>query len=230
MKTCIVTYAKDGRERYSQGVPRMVDSAVTYGYAGDFILCVPGDPDTIRGLKNERDLPVPGHVQTPYGFKPWLVAEALNRGYSRVLWVDSTIVFTASTDRLFGLMDEVPVLLFDNPGCPIPHWTNDATMEAFGWDPKDLRFEVMACVLGFNFENEQAMVLFRQWNMAAINGLYSPGKGSTRPDYRDHRHDQSVISILGHQMGFPFIPYGTLTYWNDRNANTLISNRGIGQP
>jgi hypothetical protein len=145
------------------------------------------------------------------------------------LGVDSTIVFNATTDLLFKFMDVLPVMLFDNPGCPIPFWTNDATLTALNWDPSDLRNEVMACAMGFNFESEQAVVLLRDWKIAGDAGLYNTGAGSTRPEYRDHRHDQSVVSIIAHRMGFPLIEYGTLTYWNDRNSGTLLCNRGIGQ-
>lgn len=209
----------------------MICSAREHGYDGSFIICSPGATSAgmIDGVLNEMDLSIPDHGSVPYGFKPWLIYEAFSRGHNQVLWVDSTVVFNGPTTDLFKMLDEVPVLAFDNPGCPIPFWTNDRTMAELNWDPTDLRFEVMACVLGFNFANEQTMPLFREWQRAADAGLFNVGERSLRPEFRDHRHDQSVISILIHRAGIPLVPYGTLTYWTDRNANTLISNRGIGQ-
>lgn len=232
----IVSFAKKGRENYPSAFPRLIASAKDAGFTGDFIMCAPELPSTeiYAGVSNRPDLAIPNHSDVPYGFKPALIGIAKNLGYKRVLWCDSTIFFVRNAADIFETISWKGVLLFDNPGCPEATWTSDDCLAQMGCSPEEAATfnQAMACVMGFDFDNPQATAIFENWLEFSRDGISYQGRsGSPRPDYRAHRHDQSVISYLAHKAGIAKLPYGTLSYWNDRGQfNSHICNRGIGQP
>lgn len=236
--TVIVSYAKKGREDYPTVLPRLVESALQNGYTGDFILCAPGAPDVFRVgfdhyAKNEFDLPVPDHHETPYGFKPYLVKLARDRGFKKVFWFDSTIVMTRDFKNMMEELDKKQILLFDNPGCYENIWTSDDCLAKMGCSLEEANkfYQVMACAMGFDFSSPFSTMVFDLWYAFGLDGISFKGpSGSTRPEFRGHRHDQSVISYLSHLFKIKVIPYGFLSYWDDREKfNSVICNRGIGQ-
>jgi hypothetical protein len=232
----IVSFAKKGRENYPSAFPRLIASARDAGFTGDFILCAPELPATEihGGVFNQPDLPLPPHQEIPYGFKPTLVNIARGLGYKRVLWCDSTIFFVRNAMDVFDTIAFKGVLLFDNPGCPETHWTSDDCLAKMGCSAEEASqiTQAMACVMGFDFDNPQAHSVFDEWFDFGKDGVCFQGRsGSQRPEFRAHRHDQSVISYLAHKHGISKLPYGTLSYWNDREKfNSRVCNRGIGQP
>jgi hypothetical protein len=230
----IVSYAKRGREDYPSALPRLVQAARDAGYTGDFILCAPGGPDMILDVPNEQNLPIPDHGATPYGFKTHLIKIAKDRGYKKVIWFDSTIFLVQDYFKLIHELEDRSVLLFDNPGCPESHWTSDDCLNKMGcsFDEAQKFSQVMACAMGFNFESQFANMIFDRWFNHGEDGVSFKGaSGSTRPEFRAHRHDQSVISFLAHTFKIKVVPYGFLSYWDDRNKfGSVICNRGIGQP
>lgn len=234
MNPCIVTYARDGRERYSTGVPRLIATAQDHGYTGGWLVVAPGAPAVIRGVPNRLDLAgaIPEHREVPYGFKPELVHLARAAGHDLVLWCDSTIVFCGRAQRAFEKIAEMGLLVAENAGIPIPWWTSDDALTQASWPTDDLRSQCMACILGFDFTRPRVVGVFEAWRAFGRDGVSFAGRsGSARPEFRAHRHDQSMISILAHQQGFPMLPYGFLTYWADRaKHDCVLSNRGLTQP
>jgi hypothetical protein len=237
MNDCaIVSFAKRGRENYPSAFPRLIASAKDAGYTGDFIVCAPEMPESQihAGVINLPNLPIPSHTDVPYGFKPALVKIARDRGYKKVLWCDSTIFFVRKAEDIFETIAWKGLMLFDNPGCPEAVWTSDDCLAKMGCSPEEAnKFnQAMACVMGFDFENPVAAKLFDEWEAFGNDGVSFQGRsGSSRPEFKAHRHDQSVISYLAHRDGITKIPYGTLSYWNDREKfNSHVCNRGIGQP
>jgi hypothetical protein len=232
--TVIVSYAKRGREDYPSVLPRLVDAARAAGYQGDFLLCSPDGQGTFVDVPNSRDLPIPDHGTTPYGFKTHLIKIARDRGYKKVIWFDSTINVVRDFSEVIKELESRHVLLFDNPGCPESHWTSDDCLAKIGCSTDEAQKfnQVMACAMGFDFSSQYATLIFDRWFSFGEDGVSFKGaSGSTRPEYRAHRHDQSVISFLAHSFKTKVVPYGFLSYWDDRSKfNSVLGNRGIGQP
>ena len=70
---------------------------------------------------------------------------------------------------------------------------------------------VMACVMAFDFRDKKAGDLFNQWVGWAHKNTFG---GS----WTNHRHDQSVISVLAAQLHKRLIhPMGIIGYKNDQD-------------
>jgi len=231
----IASFAKRGRENYPSALPRLIDSAIKAGFKGDFVMCAPELPavEIYDNVLNSPILDLPSHDTVPYGFKPRIMEISHDSGYKKVLWCDSTIFFVKNPEELWEKADR-GVLLFENPGCPENVWTSDDCLAKIGCSIEEATTitQTMACAMGFDFKNKKAVEVFNEWLEISKDGVSFQGRSlSSRPEFRGHRHDQSVISYLAHKHGIAKIPYGVLSYWNDRQQfNSHICNRGIGQP
>ena len=133
------------------------------------------------------------HSEIPYQFKPYAIWEAIHMGYDSILWIDSPIVATKDISPVFDHIEKYGYLFFNNYGHPLGKWSNDLTLDHFGYT-RDQAMEVqqiMACCMGFYIDPntfdfvEKALIEYRDLS----DKLY-PGPWS------NHRHDQTVMSFL----------------------------------
>ena len=241
MRRCIISWAKDGREYYSQGLKRLIPSAKASGHDGDFdrqfLIVSPGLKETeISGISIHRDTPsyftIPAHGDVPYGFKPALFRMAFKSGFDQVLWCDSTIIIYKSLDYIWQEVKERGVFVGDNPGCPLCFWTSDDALTEMGAPKNCMTDEVMACAIAFDIRHPIAERVFWQWWHYSNDGITFQGKsGSSRPEFRAHRHDQSALSWLTHAHRVQREPYGVVCYHADipKFPQHILVNTGLGQ-
>jgi len=243
-RRCIISYASFGREPYPLGLPRIIDSAKRNGHGWDFNNCFlilsPDYPGhEISGVSINKMLPsyidFPSHQKVPYGFKPWLFKIAFDLGLEQVLWCDSTIVIHKPLDRIWQIAEERGLFVGRNPGCPMRVWTSDDAMDQMGCpykEPHEAMFdEIAACALAIDIRHETAKKVFKEWFTLCNDGVTFAGRGgSTRPDFRAHRHDQSAMSWLCQKYKVDYEPYGVLCYHSDipKFPEHILANTGIG--
>ena len=240
-RRCIISYATYGREPYPLGIPRLIKSGLDnkHGYSSDssFLIYSPDAlDDSYHGVSINKKFPpyspVPSHGDIPYGFKPYIFQIAFNLGFHQVLWCDSTIVIHKPLDPVWQIAEERGLFVAANPGCPICVWTSDDALDKMGC-PRDCNLdEIQACAMAIDIRNPKAKAIFTEWMMLCNDGITFAGRGrSTRPDFRDHRHDQSAMSWLTHRESVIHEPYGMLCYHNDipKFPQNVLANTGLGQ-
>lgn len=235
-KRCIISWATHGREPYPRGLKRLIPSAIASGHRGrenGYLIFSPDlDIDTIEGIGINKVIPatfpIPSHQRIPYGFKPWLFRLAFSSGFTQVLWCDSTIIIHKPLDQIWDIAAKRGMFVGDNPGCPMRVWTSDDAMyqmgcpfmpegtPAIGAIQQDAMFnEIMACAMAFDLTHPKAKQIFMEWFALCNDGVTFAGRGgSTRPEFRAHRHDQSAISWLTHKYEVEREPYGMLCYFD----------------
>lgn len=243
-KQCIISYASMGRENYPQAMKRLILSAINVGHAVKdekmMLMVSPDiDVDNVNGILINKTFPIgmPSHKDVPYAFKPWLFKTAFEMGFEQVLWCDSTIVIYRKLNTIWDIAESLGACLFDNPGCPMRHWTSDDCMEKincpFSSETSAMFNQIMACSMAFDYSNPRGKESFDEWFDICNDGVSFAGKsGSSRPDFRAHRHDQSVMTWLAQKYGIPLIAHGTLIYNNDRKKypNHIMANTGVYEP
>lgn len=238
IRRCIISYASIGRENYPEGFKRLIPSALRNGHGTDrdsaIMLISPDiDVDEIAGVKINRFNPVvmPLHREVPYAFKPWIFNMAFNFGFRQVLWCDSTIIIHKPLEPIWDIAAQHGACAFDNPGCPQSFYTSDDAADKMGC-PRDAMFDqIMACAMAFDIGHSTGVKAFKRWFALSQDGVTFHGKsGSSRPEFKAHRHDQSAMSWIAHDMGIPLQPYGLLCYACDREKfpQHVLANTGIG--
>jgi hypothetical protein len=222
--TTIVCYAVRGREPYPIGLPRLSQSLRRVGPALSCLFLAPELGRRVDGRENlafgGACADCPTHAAVPYGFKPYAIRAAAARGFRTVLWCDSAIVFQRDPAPLVAQARAQGVVVFDNPGCPQATWTSDDALLAMGCPLEEARAfnQVQAGAACFDFDHPVGARVFAEWEALAADGTTFAGRGgSDRPDFRDHRHDQSALSWLARKHGIVPEPQGVLCYHHDRS-------------
>lgn len=237
-KRCIISWAVNGREQYTQGLHRLIPSAIDKGgHDGDFIIVSPGFPqDKIRHVEIVRDSKyyIPTHASVPYGFKPYLFKHAFEAGADQVLWCDSTIVIHKDLGPVWDVAEKRGAALYRNAGCMQATFTADDCLAKMNCTIEHARKweQVMACAMAIDFRHAAGKAMFERWYTLCNDGVSFAGRsGSSRPDFNAHRHDQSCVSYLAQCHNIDYVDVGTLVYHNDlgKFQDAIMANTGIGQ-
>jgi hypothetical protein len=223
-KKVLVNFANLGREDYRKSQLRLIKSFVDTGWNGDYLIrSTDSYVDEYAGVKiklgslpfNEKYGLSPNQAEMPYAFKCFQIQEAIEAGYTKIIWCDSTIVNVRNLDPLFDLAAEHGFVSFENRGHPLKFWISDAAATALKITDRQLEGmeQCMACVMIFDIENPVGKKLFYDWMGKCRDGVsFQMEAGSTRPGYRGHRGDQPIISALAALAGIKLRPYGELVY------------------
>lgn len=150
--------------------------------------------------ESESKVGSPLHIENPYAFKLYSFVKAIRFGYKSVLWLDASMVVIKNLNPLFEEIESSGHFMQDS-GWKNERWTNENTKQKFGND--GIMFS--AGVLGLNFENKTSQEFFVRWYKAMEQGYF---KGS----HDDHRHDQTLGSLIAHDLEMEITPKDT--YWN----------------
>lgn len=150
------------------------------------------------------------HDHAPYAFKAWACREAANAGADIVMWLDASYWLVRPVDDVLA-WTERHGCWFHGPDNSAGAWTNDRCLEAFGITRADAMGVSMIMAGGFALDMRQACAreFLDRYQQAALDGLFAgrwwnvDGCVSADPTCLGHRHDQSVASLLIHQMGLP---------------------------
>ena len=199
MKRCVINFASGGW--YERGQERLRSSLIRTGFDGHTLF-----------YRSEADIGAPPHQQCPYGFKPYLLQRAYERGYTSVLWADASVWAIRNITPMFEHIEREGHMLFVN--CCTGNWTSDACLKGFGLT-RDEAMDItmlMGICMGFNLKHPLTLRFMREWLAKAQDGFSFPGawtnhnhEVSQDPRVNGHRHDQSVASILAWKMGMELI-------------------------
>lgn len=163
-----------------------------------------------KGVNDYGHIRSEQHKTVPYQFKAKSIYKAMEDGADHILWCDSVVYAKASIEPVFDHIQREGYLFFDNIGFTVGDYTSDACLDYFGMSREEA-FKVpmiMACVMGFNIHNPLTAQFLQKYIAASEDGITYPGawsnancEVSTDLRVQGHRHDQSVASILIHQLG-----------------------------
>jgi len=137
----------------------------------------------------------PSHEKNPYAFKIYAIEDAYKMGFTKVLWLDSSIVFVKNSKPIFDWIDEKG-FFFEEAGHWTGSWSNDRTLDYF----KITREEAMTMPMfsagftGLDLNNPITMEFFQRWKQSMLDGQFVG-------EWSNHRHDMTCASIIANQMG-----------------------------
>lgn len=217
MKKCVINFAAGGW--YPRGQQRLVSSLHSTSFDGD-----------IKAHCHESQIGAPPHSECPYGFKPYALLNAVQLGYTHVLWADASVWAIKNIQPMFDHIDRHGWMFFLNT-CT-GNWTSDACLEAFGVT-RDESMNIpmlMGICMGFNMTHPTTQKFLEIWLEHARNGKSFPGSWTNKfqevssdPRVYGHRHDQSAASIIAHQLGMSLIvPHETYFEYYQNPRKTIF--------
>lgn len=216
MKDVIVSFSTKGRENYNGMLLRLIDSCLEH-WKGDLLIYSPDhELSEYKGVTIHKGWPDPvgiksyTHTEMPYQFKTALIQKAIELGYERIIWLDSSMQLKKDLTPLF---DESEITGFDNLGHPTWKYISDYAMELLKPElPQSFDLYSIPQMWGgaftMDFTKDITKSLFEVLKRFSVNGSFKDGK-SIRQDFVAHRHDQAVMSVLFHRW-IKLLPYGQI--------------------
>lgn len=215
MKTCLVSFSSRGRENYNEKLLRLIDSAKEHWH-GDVLMYSP-DHDTrnYKGVEIQYSQVMKpnftrlyAHDVIPYQFKVATICKALELGYTKVVWLDSSMIIKKDLMPLFD--EKTGITVFHNLGHPLKNYIADHATKLLKVSEKKLETiqQIWGGALFFDFSKTNALKVFKKIIEFSTNSSFNEGT-STRPGFIAHRHDQAVISVLVNGK-CKMLPYGNI--------------------
>jgi hypothetical protein len=136
----------------------------------------------------------PTHQESPYEFKVHAIEKALEFD-PVVLWCDSSLWRVGDLSKIERIILDKGYFM-EEAGHYCKDWCNQNARDILNFT-EDNYLMFSAGLLGLNKNFRPAMLWFEQWKEAAQ-------KGAFKGDWRDHRHDMVVGSILAQRLGFTY--------------------------
>lgn len=173
----------------------------------------------------------PTHQEIPYAFKVFVLKEAIDKGYTSIIWMDSAVWIQHDITQLFDKVEREGHLIFRN-GWTQANWSTDAQLEAFNVtrDEAESMPHPMACVIGFHV-NDQSI----EWIHDYINGypLFVGAWNNTdnvcSSDMRclGSRHDQTILGFVANKYVLKFTNTEGLISYDINDKNSILLSQGI---
>lgn len=205
-RTCLITLAIDGREKYTEKLAGLEQSLHLWPY------------DT-RIYKSYPDY-CTSHDVIPYKFKFDLIQKAREDGYNRIVWLDSSLRLLQDPIALFG---EEGVFMFDNLGHPLWKYISDRALQNLELTESQLKHipQTWGGALGFDFTRDKAGEIFAEIVRQSTMGSFEEGR-SKRQGFISHRHDQACLSAIAWKNKYALLPYGLIAAKADVTEKTYI--------
>ncbi|HET7051853.1 MAG TPA: hypothetical protein VFI54_26520 [Solirubrobacteraceae bacterium] len=155
------------------------------------------------------------HDEVQYHFKGVALAEAAAKGHETLLWLDAVMVVVKPMAELWDQIESRGYVLWSHPpgGWIVGEWTSDACLKCYGLTRNEARGIPMLCsgAFGYSLGHPLGKKLHEAFVAApphALRGRWHNKSGHVSKDKRvkGHRHDQSVLSIIAHQLGLEATP------------------------
>lgn len=210
-KDVICSFSSKGRDDYNRLLLRLIDSVKEH-WKGDMLVYSPDHSlSEYKGVTIHKGWPQPKgvksftHAEMPYQFKTAIIQEAVERGYERIIWLDSSMQLKKDLTPLFDSITGVTT--FENLGHPTWKYLSDSAAELLRVPSEEWLLsvpQIWGGAFALNFSKEYARRWFEELKIASVNGSFKDGP-SKRVEFVAHRHDQAVMSVmLGYEIHLKF--------------------------
>lgn len=142
--TCIVSVGKGGW--YHKGVARLEHSLIYHGYTGH-----------TKFWKHEVPVGSPEHSENPYAFKIYAIQAAIDAGYKKVIWLDSSAWCIRDPQPLLNIINDRGYYFWSS-GHNLAQTASDKCLEYFGInrDTAETFEDISSGFVGLDLSQDQA--------------------------------------------------------------------------
>ena len=150
-------------------------------------------------------------TMNPYLIKYYCMKEMIKEGYTKILWMDSSVRFWNSPDSISNILDIVgSFLIQDGNEHNLNEFSNDnfiETLKLTREEAKQIKI-ILGTVFGININSNYGSKIWQLYKLIAENhpsvfdgDRFPHGFGDTSHEVKGHRNDQSVLSYICHMVG-----------------------------
>jgi hypothetical protein len=219
IKNCIINVSIGGW--YPKGAARLERSLNYHGFNGDFLSW-----DKWPNKKFPKS--------DIYAIKCAAFYEAIKKGYTHILWLDSSVFAINDPNKLFDIINE-DGYYFWKTGFNCRQESSDKCIDYFGVHP-DTAWEWSGCsgsMMGVNMGNPLAQQFIEQWFQSCKDGIFVGSREhdnqSEDPRFLFHRQDQACASIILNKLEMKIHEPGVYSsyYEPKMNDSVIFAMRGM---
>lgn len=162
---------------------------------------------------SEKQVHAKYHKQSMYGFKPKAFLKLHKMGYTSILWLDASMYVIKGLTPIFKEIEKTGYF-FQDSGWVNSDFTPDNVKQYMGTDKGKM---ISSGVVGLDLNNELAMEFLKRWDKASEDGMFN---GS----YENHRHDQTLASLIIEDMKLKITPNNTFWQYGKPEEKPLHKN------
>lgn len=163
---------------------------------------------SVKAIEDYHQEPFPNafNNQTEsFSWKPFCIRTSL-LDFQNVLWLDAGVAISGKLDPVFSLLMQQGFLFFDNFERKNIDWTSRECLELMEFQTTDFGgLQISANMIGFT-NSKESLELIDEWIQfcSLPESMFSADP--------NHRHDQSVLSILIHRRNLPLAPFSRFAH------------------
>jgi hypothetical protein len=205
---------------YAKGTARLVKSLQENGYEG----AIMANYEIPHGSQT--------HAQNPYAFKVVAIDKALQAGYTKIFWMDSSIYSQLDPNHIFDIVNKKGYYFVKN-GYSVGQETSDFCLDWFGVT-RDQAMNIPQIASGFwgmDFDRTKSLDIFNKWKEACEQGCFKGSRNhdgqSEDPRFLWHRQDQSALSLAIAPYKFKLDEMGPILTYNTKQEDSLFICNGM---
>ena len=231
IKACILTAYAPGTTRgentgsspYPAGQKRLLNSLVHHGFRHD-VLAFQDWPNKLFD------------TSCGYNIKAAAFHEAVMAGYTRILWLDSSVWAIRNIDPIFDHINTHGWFFWKNGfNCAITCDDNALDFFQITRDQAEQMPDITTAIFGLHMENPTALEFYDRWRATAHDGMWATSRqhnnGSTDPRFQFDRQDQSCASVIANKLFMDACDPGVFTEIANNEGNysdtTIFVMRGL---
>lgn len=156
-----------------------------------------------------------------YGFKPHLIEEIIDKGFTRVIYLDATMIVHGNLewyDEASAPYGGVLAVQDDNK---LDRFVSNVALTAFGFDREQAKSMHMVggSFYYFDFRKPTARDVLAHWVTAEESGLFGSQADEAAGKLQGHRHDEACMSLALYRHGTK--PFTGNTQYNYASGSIL---------
>lgn len=157
------------------------------------------------------------HRESLYGFKVHAVQQALDKGYTKIIWLDPACILQHPVDYWFSLNLPVMAVKDDNKlnkmisQKALNYYDNP---DITGWHL------VGGSLYVFDFDNDETDSIYDQWFYAEQDGIFGSQVELSSEQINGHRMDESCMAMTMYSHGIEPVGHDVAKY--NQNEDSII--------
>lgn len=153
-----------------------------------------------------------------YGFKPHVIAQALNVGFEKIIFFDPAMILLGKLNYYDELLKKYSILAVQDDTL-LSSVTSDKCLSYFGVERDWLigKHLVGGSFYYFDFTQDITKKIFAEWKAAEEAGIFGSQMEQASGQLQGHRNDETVLAMCLYLNGKTPLPYTGSKYNWDEN-------------
>lgn len=135
-----------------------------------------------------------------YGFKVHAVTHARNKGFKKIIWLDTACIVHDHLDYLFH--SDMPPVVAVRDESKLIDTISDKALAYYG-KPFDKSWHLVGgSMYAFSFNEPDCEFIFNHWAKAEADGIFGSAHEQASEQINKHRHDESCMAMALYCNGY----------------------------